>query len=197
MRRYAFAALWITLLVQVGWMVRDRFATHTVYLVIIAAGFAVLAATLGRWPWIAVGLRVLVGLTFLGSVADRFGLLGPPGATGVSWGDFSHFVRYTHQVNAFLPASLAPALAVLATMAEISLGLGLGLGVRVQLAALGTALLLLTYGIAMTISLGIASTFPYAVFLLAAGAWALATVDPRPLSVDALLARLRLREGMG
>jgi len=195
MRRYAFAALWITLLVQVGWMVRDRFATHTVYLVIIAAGFAVLAATLGRWPWIAVGLRVLVGLTFLGSVADRFGLLGPPGATGVSWGDFSHFVRYAHQVNAFLPASLAPALAVLATIAEISLGLGLG--VRVQLAALGTALLLLTYGIAMTISLGIVSTFPYAVFLLAAGAWALATVDPRPLSVDALLARLRLREGMG
>jgi len=141
--------------------------------------------------------RALVGLDFLGSVADRFGLLGPPRAAGVSWGDFSNFVTYTHQVNAFLPASVAPALAVLATIAEISLGLGLVLGLRVRLATVGASMLLLTYGTAMTISLGVASQFHYAVFLLSAGAWALATVDAQPLSVDVLVARPRPREVTG
>ena len=194
MRQYAFPALWITVLVQVSWMVLDRFAAHAWYLVVLVAGFAMLAATFGRWRWIAASLRVFLGLDFLGSVSDRFGLLGPPGAAGVAWGDFGHFVTYTHQVNAFLPADVAPALAVLATIAEISLGFGLVLGVRVRLAALGASMLLLTYGIAMTISLGVASQFPYAVFMLSAGAWALATVDARPLSVDLLLARLRPRE---
>src|SRR5262245_42570834 len=96
MRRYAFAALWITLFVQVGWMVLDHLATHAWYLVVLVAGSAALAVTLGRRPWITVALRVLLGLDFLGSVADRFGLLGPPGAAGVSWGDFGHFVIYTH-----------------------------------------------------------------------------------------------------
>jgi len=197
MRRYAFAALWITLLAQVGWMIREHSAARPWYLSVIVASVAALAATFGRWRWIAVLLRVLVGLDFLGSVADRFGLLGPPRAAGVSWGDFSNFVTYTHQVNAFLPASVAPALAVLATIAEISLGLGLVLGLRVRLATVGASMLLLTYGTAMTISLGVASQFHYAVFLLSAGAWALATVDAQPLSVDVLVARPRPREVTG
>src|SRR5580700_6485911 len=39
-------------------------------------------------------LRFALGLAFLYSVADRFGLLGGPGANAVSWGTFSRFSAY-------------------------------------------------------------------------------------------------------
>jgi len=55
--------------------------------------------------------------------------MGTPGAANASWGDFSHFVAYTAKVNSFLPAILAPGLAVFATIAEFALGLALLLGI--------------------------------------------------------------------
>ena len=74
-------------------------------------------------------LRWALGLTLLSAVADRFGRWGVNGSPGVSWGDWPHFVAYTAKVNGFLPAALAPTLAVLATAAEILLGGALLLGV--------------------------------------------------------------------
>src|SRR5204863_8325968 len=35
-------------------------------------------------------LRIAIALAFLSAVADRFGLWGPPGKQGVSWGDLAH-----------------------------------------------------------------------------------------------------------
>ena len=35
-------------------------------------------------------LRLALGMTFLVSIADRFGVFGPYGARNVSWGDSGH-----------------------------------------------------------------------------------------------------------
>lgn len=143
-----------------------------------------LALTNGRVRWIATILRVLIALAFLQAVGDRFGLFGGPGTPGVSWGDFAHFIAYTGKVNSFLPRAIIPALAVLATIAEIAFGLTMLLGIFIRSAAIGSAVLLFLFATAMTIS-GL-SQFAYAVYLMSAGALSLATVDASFLSVDAL-----------
>jgi uncharacterized membrane protein YphA (DoxX/SURF4 family) len=177
--------------VWLGWAVRRADASLLVYPGLVTFLFLALALARGRWPWLASLARVFVGFAFTASVADRFGLLGPPGAAGVSWGDFPHFVVYTRQVNGFLPEGLAPTLAVLATLLEAALGLALIVGGAIRLAASAAAVLLLLFGSAMAISLGFVSTFPYAVFVLAGGAWVLTHIDASRLSVDALLRRRR------
>lgn len=113
----------------------------------------------------------------------------------VSWahralpGELGYFVVYTRQINAFLPAAWAPVGAVLATVAELTLGVALAIGFRIRLAAMDAAALLLCYGVAMTISLPPAQQFHYAVFVLCTGMLALASVDGSGLSLDALLRR--------
>ncbi len=198
MKRYAFATLWLALLAQALWMIGTGIAAHAfgdkvLYDSVIVVGFAAFAATGERARWLAAALRVLIALAFLASVADRFGILGPPGASGVGWGDFAHFIAYTRTVNAFLPANWAPALAALATLAETTLGLALLLGVRLRLAAIGAAALLLLYGTAMTLSLGIGAQFAYAVCVMCVGAWSLAVSDASALSLDGHTARRALR----
>ncbi len=188
MGRYARIALWLALITQIAWMAGqwvsgDGPGDRSFYDAVIIAAFVGLALAHGRVRWLNAGLRILVGLTFLGSVADRFGLLGAAGAAGVSWGDFDHFIAYTRSVNAFLPASWASTLAVVATIGESILGAMLIIGLRTRLAAVGAALLLLVFGSAMVVSLGIGAQFDYAVAVLAAGSWFLATVDSNALAV--------------
>ena len=182
MNRYAGAALRLTLIAQLSWMSGqwvwgDGPGDKLVYDGVILVAFAGLILTRGRLQWVDAVLRILIGLTFLGSVADRFGLLGSPGTVGISWGDFDHFVAYTRSVNAFLPTTWGTPLAILATICETVLGTMLVTGLRPRLATSSAALLLLLFGIAMTVSLGIGAQFDYAVAILAAGAWTLATAD--------------------
>lgn len=148
---------------------------------VFTIGLIALLLRADRWKWLATTLRILIGLNFGLAVCDRFGLLGRYGSPGVSWGDFGHFVAYTRQVNAFLPAGFAPFLAVAATAAEIGLTVTLVLGIAPRLACMGAALLLLAYAIAMTISLGFTSQLYYAVPELCAGGWFLFTVSAAPL----------------
>src|SRR5215467_9424454 len=111
MQRVAFATLWLTLASEVVYVVYAHFALEATWghliqpLVFVVLG-GLLAATQGRVRWIPTLLRILIGIEFVLSVADRCGLLGPAG-NWVSWGDFTHFVAYTRQVNSFLPASIA------------------------------------------------------------------------------------------
>ena len=135
----------------------------------------------------ATSARLLVGFAFFENVIDRLGFIGPPGAPGVSWGDFAHFIAYTAQVNAFAPASIIPALAVLATIAEGTFALTMLFGIRVRLAAAGSALLFFVFASAMVLS-GL-SQLQYAVYLMSVTSWALATVECIGVSVDALLVR--------
>jgi len=170
----AFAILWLCLLSQIAWMITterdDGFGTYKLVNVI---GFGLLAIGGSRNKVIVVLMRLVLAATFLGSVADRFGLLGAPGTAGVSWGSFSNFIDYTRDVTSFLPSSLAPVLAVIATCVETLLGLGLVFGTWQRSAALGSTILLVVFGISMTVSLGSESTFSYSVWLLASGSWVL------------------------
>ena len=188
-RGVAFIALRAMVIVQVVWTIYFCVRTHpafaSIYYPVIFTPFAAaLALTSGRVRWIATATRLLIGLAFLENVIDRLGFIGPPGAPGVSWGDFPHFIAYTAQVNAFAPASMIPALAVIATIAEGTLGVTMLAGVRVRLASVGSALLFFTFATAMVLS-GL-SEMQYGVYLMSIAAWALATIDASALSVDAL-----------
>lgn len=195
-RRAAFLALWALVIVQITWTVifcvrtRPSFA-NIYYPVIFTPIAAALALTAGRVRWIATLARLIIGLAFFENVIDRLGFLGPPGAPGVSWGDFQHFITYTAVVNAFAPAAIIPTLAVLATIAEGTLGVTMLLGARVRLASVGSALLFCTFATAMVLS-GL-SQMQYGVYLMSVASWALATVDASALSVDSLLRAPQLR----
>ncbi len=127
-----------------------------------------------RWYRVADwGLRLSLAAAFLSAVADRFGLTGPPGGPNVAWGAWQPFVDYTAQLLFFLPTSLVPAAAAVATGAEVVLGLWLLVNWKVHLAALFSALLLLSFALTMTVSLGIKAPLNYSVFTCCAAAWGL------------------------
>jgi putative oxidoreductase len=193
-RRPVFIVMWALVVVQLIWTVYFCVRTHPAfadiyYPVIFTPFAAALALTRGRVRWVATTVRLLVGFAFFENVIDRLGFIGPPGAPGVSWGDFSHFIAYTAQVNAFAPAAMIPALAVLATIAEGTFALTMLLGIRVRLAAAGSALLLFVFASAMVLS-GL-SEMQYGVYLMSATSWALATMDSSAFSIDALLVHAR------
>jgi putative oxidoreductase len=77
-------------------------------------------------------------------------------------------------VNSFMPAVTVPFLAWAATVAELGLGVALILGVWPRWVALGSAVLLLLFGVAMAISFGIKEPLDYSVFSASAGALLLA-----------------------
>jgi len=186
----AFALLWAALIAQAIWMTAHHFRLHEPwssmsYPLTYAAPFLLLALTGGRIRGIASLLRLPLAVAFLDAVADRLGLLGPHGTPGVAWGDFAHFISYTARLNAFMPAATIPALAVLATIGETTFGIALIFGIYLPVAAIGSATLLFLFATAMTIA-GF-SQFSYGVYLMAAGALALSTVDASLLSMDSFL----------
>ena len=131
-------------------------------------------------------LRLALGLSFLSALADRFGLWGAFGRPNVSWGSFARFVAYTGKLNWFLPEALIPALAIIATCAEASLGLCLVIGWYTRTAALLSGILLILFGVTMTVALGVKAPLDFSVFSAAGGAFLLATCPEFPFSVDKL-----------
>lgn len=121
-------------------------------------------------------LRLALGAAFLFGIADRFGLYR---GRNVGYGNFEGFVRYTGKVNSFMPAFTIPFIAWAATAAELSFGIALILGIWLRWAALGSALLLALFGIAMAISFGIKSPLDHSVFSASAGALVLALSEGR------------------
>ena len=121
-------------------------------------------------------LRLALGITFLVSIADRFGWLGPYGSKNVSWGDWSHFVQYVAVLNRFVPKALVGGLAVLETIIESGLGIALLLGIYQRTAAWASAALLTSFALAMTFVLGIVAPLSYSVFTAAGAAMLLGAV---------------------
>jgi putative oxidoreductase len=121
-------------------------------------------------PWAIRYVRIALGAAFLSGIASRFGLYGKD----VGYGNFANFVRYTAEVNSFMPAATIPFLAWAATIAELILGIALVIGYRLRWAALGSAVLLLLFATAMAISFGIKEPLDYSVFSASAAALLLA-----------------------
>src|SRR5215467_3558673 len=127
-----------------------------------------------------VFLRFALGITFLVSIADRLGWLGPYGSKNVSWGDWKHFVQYVAVLNWFVPKVLVNGLAALETVIELGLGIALLLGAYPRLVAWSSAALLLSFALTMSIALGIVAPLSYSVFSAAGAAMLLgAVVAPR------------------
>ena len=125
--------------------------------------------------------RTALGAAFLSGIADRFGLYW---GRNVGYGNFEGFVRYTAEVNSFMPPATIPFLAWAATAAEVFLGIALILGIWPRWVAIGSALLLVMFGIAMAISLGIKSPLDHSVFSASAGAVLLALYQNRRPAVN-------------
>jgi putative oxidoreductase len=119
--------------------------------------------------------RIALVAAFLSAIASRFGLYGGKTCSEA----FANFVRYTAEVNSFLPAFTIPFLAWGATLAEGTLGIALIAGLWPRQVALGSALLLAVFGTAMAVSFGIKSPLDYSVFSASAAAALLGLLQSR------------------
>jgi putative oxidoreductase len=126
--------------------------------------------------WALRYARIALGAAFLSGIASRFGWWD----RDAGYGTYANFLKYTAEVNAFMPAWTIPFLGGMATVAELGLGIALILGVWTRFVALGSALLLVLFGLAMAISLGLKSPLDYSVFSASAGALLLALTSPSP-----------------
>jgi uncharacterized membrane protein YphA (DoxX/SURF4 family) len=124
-------------------------------------------------------LRLALGISFLVSIGDRFGWLGPYGSKNVSWGDWPHFVQYVALLNWFVPKSLVPGLAVLETTIELGLGVALVSGIYQRIVAWSSAALLALFALTMSVALGIVAPLSYSVFSALGGALLLALLPYR------------------
>jgi uncharacterized membrane protein YphA (DoxX/SURF4 family) len=128
--------------------------------------------------------RLALAVGFLSAVADRFGIWGPPGGAGVAWGDFTSFTDYAATINPWAPSALMPAIAWIATLAEVALAALLIAGYRTRWAGLGSGVLLLLFALGMTAGTGIKSPLDASVFAASAAGFLLAGQTRFPMSLD-------------
>jgi len=121
-------------------------------------------------------VRLALAASFLSAVADRLGVWGPPGASGVAWGSVPKYEEYVAQLNWFLPAGLVPVAGWAATSAEVLIAFGLVIGWRLPWVALAAGLLLTTFAVTMAVALGLKPPLDYSVPSAAAAAYLLAAV---------------------
>lgn len=137
-------------------------------------------------PLLQLYLRWALGASYLCAGLDRLGVWGPPGGARISWGDWQHFMTYAYQLMSFLPYKMAEFFAAVATAGEIGFGLLLVIGLWTRLAALGSGILLLLFGLSMAVAFGIQSPLNYSVFTASAASFLLSTLSGYKWSVDAL-----------
>ena len=142
---------------------------------------------MGLGNFSSVFLRLALGISFLSAVADRFGLWGVYGQPNVAWGNYARFVDYTAKLNWFLPAATVPALAMIATAAEILFGLLFVLGWKTRTIALLSGVLLATFALTMTMALGVKAPLDLSVVSAAGGDMLLVTSANFPFSLCALV----------
>ena len=125
----------------------------------------------------AVFLRLALAAGFLSAVADRFGLWGPAGTSGVAWGDFDAFLGYTGDLLWYLPAGMVKAAGWAGTILEIVLAFGLLLGVKPRIFAFASGVLLVVFAMSMTAAYGFEPALSYSVWSAAAGAFLLGCIQ--------------------
>ena len=137
----------------------------------------------------SIAARLALGVTFLYSIADRFGFLGPPGSANVSWGTFSRFASYVGILNWYLPKATITSLAIIETILEILLAILLITGIRLRVVSYASATLLLSFAVTMTIAAGIGAPLAYSVFTASAAAFLLGAAGSERWTIDALFRR--------
>lgn len=115
-------------------------------------------------------VALLYAADFAGAVADRFGVFGPPGVAGVSWGSWPAFVDYTRVLLHGVPEPVAVVAAVGATGGEVALVVMLLAGWQRRWVGKAAAALLTVYLVAMASSVGWGEVDRYALPVLIGGA---------------------------
>jgi uncharacterized membrane protein YphA (DoxX/SURF4 family) len=121
---------------------------------------------------VRIALRLSLAAGFLSAVADRFGWWEPFGQG--SWGSMGAFADYAHQLVPFASGWLLTVIVWAATGTEATLGVLLLTGWRPKLVGAATCLVLIVFGAAMAVSLGMESPLSYSVFSAASAAAAYA-----------------------
>jgi uncharacterized membrane protein YphA (DoxX/SURF4 family) len=121
---------------------------------------------------VRIALRMSLAAAFLSAVADRFGWWAPFGQG--SWGSMGRFADYAHQLVPFASGWLLTVIVWAATAVEATLGVLLLTGWRPKLVGAATCLVLIVFGTAMAVSLGMESPLSYSVFSAASAAAAYA-----------------------
>lgn len=129
-------------------------------------------------------LRIILAITMLSAIADRFGVWGAPGSHQVAWGNWENFIIYTQTLNSFANKATAEILAGIATFFEVLLSLLLLFGFKTRLAALGTTILMFFFAFAMTVSVSIKAPLDYSVWTSCATALLLANIGKTAYAVD-------------
>ena len=132
---------------------------------------------------VRIALRLSLGAAFLSAVADRFGWWAPFGQG--SWGSMGAFADYAHQLVPFASGWLLTFIAWAATATETALGVLLLTGWQPRLVGGATCLVLIVFGTAMAVSLGMESPLSYSVFSAASAAAAYAILGTTSLSHNA------------
>jgi putative oxidoreductase len=184
-RRLSLLVLGVALVSQCAWIAwriaTVGFAVNDLWRPLtFTTAFVLVAVTRGGVSYINALGRVTIACAFLLALWSRFQ-------------NFPGFVRYTESVLSFMPLATIPLLAVAATVCEVSLCLAMLVGFKTRWASAGAAILLSMFATSMVIS-GL-SQFEWAVYVLAAGAFVLATVNATFLSVDSLLFRKEATPG--
>src|ERR1700716_4696883 len=102
---------------------------------------------------VRIALRWSLAAAFLSAVCDRFGWWEPFGQG--SWGSMGAFADYVHQLVPFASGWLLTVIAWAATVTESTLAVLLLAGWRPKLVGTATCLVLITFGTAMAVSLGV------------------------------------------
>lgn len=134
--------------------------------------------------YIKLFLRVSIALGFLSAVADRFGFWPKESS---AWGNWDSFIEYTTLLNPWVPENLTHSIGIIATAAEIVLAIFLLIGFKTSLMAKLSGFLLLIFGLAMTLNLGIKAPLDYSVFSASAAAFGLSFIKEQYLEVDLLI----------
>ncbi|WP_073231787.1 DoxX family protein [Pedobacter caeni] len=129
-------------------------------------------------------LRLALGIGFIVPVLDRIGWLGPAGSKNVGWGNWDNFVDYTNTLMPFLERPMANVMGGIATIAEVLFGLMLIIGLKTRVAAFGSFLLTLSFGLCMAMSLGLKAPLNYSVFAVSGASLLLSTMSGYKWSLD-------------
>lgn len=124
---------------------------------------------------VRIALRLSLAAGFLSAVADRFGWWAPLGQG--SWGSMGSFADYAHQLVPFASGWFLTVIVWAATATEVALGVLLLTGWWPKLVGAATCVLLIVFGVAMAVSLGLQSPLSYSVFSAASAAAAYAILS--------------------
>lgn len=131
--------------------------------------------------------RIALGWGFLFPIMDRLGFLGPPDSGNATWGDWQHFISYTHSLMPFTSIAVANIMGLLATATECILSFGLIVGYKIKWMGLGAAILTLSFAIMMMMYNGLLAPFKYPVFVFTGAGLLLSTQPYFKWSIDAFL----------